>query len=160
MIENLEKQNNILRKSIKSSAIKNEKSVASLNRQIATLKEDVEEFKRLLSEKDKEAKGQMVRLREFMQRNMKILPIQIMTEVEDILEGRKQEDDVYGLGHSGVKSYRRMAGVYKKIRKIEEKRQEYDSLPSIELKRDSKARAFSSLRHSSQLRCNSVVQLH
>ena len=45
-----------------------------------------------------------------------------MNEVEDILEGRKPEDDVYGLGNSGVKSYRRMAGVYKKIRKIEEKR--------------------------------------
>ena len=64
----------------------------------------------------------MVRLREFMQRNMKVLPIHIMNEVEDILEGRKPEDDVYGLGQSGVKSYRRMAGVYRKIRKIEEKR--------------------------------------
>lgn len=79
-------------------------------------------------EKEKENKLYTIRLREFMQKNVKYLPLHTLVEIEDIMEG-KQEETVNGI----PKQSRRMAAVYQKVKQIEEKRDmENELLPMID----------------------------
>ena len=80
-------------------------------------------------EKEKEDKLYTIRLREFMQKNVKYLPLHTLVEIEDIMEGRQEEVSASGI----PKSSRRMAPIYQKVKQIEEKREkEGEVLPLID----------------------------
>jgi len=76
-----------------------------------------------IAEKDKEIKLQQIKLREFLQKNMRDLPLKTFDEIENIMEYNPDSlnEDVYGTKNKGGTQTRRMADTYKRVREIASK---------------------------------------
>ena len=71
---------------------------AKSQKTIDKLKKQNENSQKLLVEKDKEIKLYQIKLREFLQKNTKVLPVSTFGEIENIIDQRGgQNDDIYGV---------------------------------------------------------------
>lgn len=80
------KEKRILEKSKESTVRKHEYKQAQLAKKIDKLEKIVKEKDIQIIEKDKEIRLHQVKLREFLQRNMKDLPLRTFDEIEDIID--------------------------------------------------------------------------
>ena len=98
MINYLEKQNKVLSKAKESLQRKVAMQSAKSQKQTDKLKKQLETNQKLLTEKDKEIKLYQIKLREFLQKNTKVLPVSTFGEIENIIDNKqRQNDDIYGV---------------------------------------------------------------
>lgn len=98
IIEQLEKKNQVLAKSKESLFRKNNLQISKQMKKIERLEKDLAKRDQAIIEKDKEIKLQQIKLREFLQKNMKELPIETFDEIENIIDPvlQPKNADVYG----------------------------------------------------------------
>lgn len=122
-MDKLIKENAILHKNKKSQQRVTNNMVKKLQRQVEHLTGACQELNTEVLVKDKVIQSLMIRLRVFLQKNFKSLPLEVFDEIEAIINGE-----------SNVKKPRKMAQTYKRMKEVELKYGGYDAIkPAINL---------------------------
>lgn len=77
--------------------VKNSNTISKQEKKITKISKDLEKRDMMIAEKDKEIKLYQIKLREFLQKNMRDLPLNTFDEIENIMAPQHEDSRKRGM---------------------------------------------------------------